>query len=199
MILDFSLILVFVLSILIGYRKGFTQMLISCIVFLFSIFLVWSISGYLSELVINSDFGESILLKTKDSISKALESSDKFVLQNLPFQTNISMDNISKTSEQLARNALKALLAIPLTAISFFLMTVLVSFARKIARNTAKLPIVGQLDSILGLFFGLLSGTVLVGFIYFVLIQIQFLPSFVGLKQQIDTSYIVIFISDILG
>ena len=197
MILDFSLILVFILSILIGYRKGFTQMLISCIVFLFSIFIVWAISGYLSELVINSDFGENILLKTKEGISKTLESSDKFVMQNLPFQTSISMDNVGKTAEQLAKNAFKALLSIPLTVVSFFLLKVLVSVARKIARNTAKLPIVGHLDSVLGLFFGLLSGTVLVGFIYFVLIQIQFLPSFGGLKQQIDTSYIVILISDI--
>ncbi len=199
MILDFSLILVFILSIMIGYRKGFTQMLISCIVFLFSIFIVWNISGYLSNLVLNSAFGESLLLRAKDGILKGIESSDKLILQNLPFQTHISTDDASKISEQLASNAIKALLSVPLTVISFFLMTVLVSFIRKIVRNTTRLPIVGQLDSVLGLFFGILSGIVLAGFICFILIQIQFLPSLSGLKHQIDTSFFAIFLSDIFN
>ena len=202
MILDFVLILILALSVFLGYKKGFSQMLISCLVFIFSLIIVVSLYNYLGDVFFASEYGTELLQKVADGIAQRLDSFKQGVFENIPFLATLLGSNSSGDSNvlamTLAEKALKTALAIPLIIVAYILMQVVVFFIRRIVKFTTKLPVIGFVDAILGSACGFLTGIIIVALLYFAIGYVQLIPSMEFLRQQYDSSFIVVLINDFL-
>ncbi len=200
MILDFLLIFVFLLCVLLGSKKGFSQMLISCGVFLFSIILIAGIYNYLGELFFSSEYGSLALEKVTQSIDEKVFDIDSQLSSNVPFLNGIftkSFQNAGDFAVPLAQKILKTLISIPLIILSFVILKLLVYIVRKIVLKTSSLPVISTIDSLLGGICGAIFGILSVGIMYYILAHIQFLPSLKYIREQFDSSLLVLFLNDI--
>ncbi len=200
MVLDFIFIFLIIFSLFVGYRKGFTQMLLSCAVFLFSIVLVAGIYNYLGDFFLQSEYGEALLNDAAKGMGEYVSNFETSIETQVPFLSGlINTDNTSGNviAQSLAEKAIKSLMTIPLLIVSFVLLKLLVFLVRSIVTKTTTLPVVGTVDSLLGSICGLMVGILVVSVLYFILGYIQILPSMAFIKEQFDSSFIVILINDI--
>ena len=198
MLIDFIIIFVFVFTVFWGYKKGFSQMLISLVVFALSIFLVWGMFSFIGNAFFESDYGRKIVSDTAKGIET--EISDITELGNdFQFLRSI-LDNsdVSATSKVLAKQSLKAVIALPLLIISFILLRLLLFFIRHVVSKTTKLPVIRGFDSLFGAMLGVIAGISVIAVLYFSMGYTQILPSMTFIKKQLDASYIMILINSIL-
>jgi len=202
MFLDFVFILVLAISVFFGYKKGFSQMLISCLVFIFSLVLVVCIYNYLGDVFFGSEYGSALLQKVAEGISQKLDSFSQSVFNNIPFIGTLLGEGSSQLADTdavsltLAQKSLKVLLAIPLAVIAYILLKILIFFVRRVVKFTTNLPVLGFVDSLLGSCCGFLTGIIIVAVLYFVLGYVQLIPSMEFLRQQFDSSFLVVLIND---
>ena len=197
MLLDFIIIFVFLIIVCLGYKKGFSQMLISLGAFLFSFFLVWAIFNFIGDAFFESDYGT----KLTSDIAKGMETRISEITDIGSgfdfFDTSSEKAEPSGFLDFLAKKVLRAIFSIPLLIISFIVLKLLIFLLRRILKKTTKLPVIGTLDSWLGAALGAVIGVFVVTVLYFVLGYVQVLPAMDFLKEQFAESYIVIFINSI--
>ena len=200
MVLDFILIFAVIFSAFLGMKKGFSQMLLTCLVFLGSIAFVIIIYSFLGDVILKSEYGQNIYSSISGSIEEYITAKENDIIDNAPYLSVLGLNDVFEKNKEffddITLKTIRALLAIPLLIISYFILKILVYFVRKILRKTTSLPIIHGIDSILGGVCGVLSGFILSGIIYFISSYIQLVPMFEFVREQFSSSYIVLLIND---
>ena len=207
MFLDYILIFIIVLAVFIGYRKGMSQMIITCIVFLFSIAIVAGIYNQLGNAFFESDYGLQKTDELSTAISERLYNFEDKALENAPYlsvlgisksESSPSLIDIDGISLKIAKKALKTVFSIPLLLLSFFILKLTVFLLKKIVKRASRLPVLHGIDSLLGSLCGLFISIILVALSIFALGYLQFIPSLSFMAQQFDSSIVVLIINDFI-
>ncbi len=207
MIFDFILIFTVVISIFMGYKKGFAQTLLSFAVFLFSIAIVTGIYSYLGDTLFESDYGVKMLTNVSQSIEEHLENAENDILKSAPYLSIFGLGkddgkptaiNNKSIAYTLASKSLRAIMTIPLVIISFISLKILVFILRQLVKRTTSLPIIRSVDSLLGSVCGLLAGVIASMLIYVIAGYIQYIPELDFVKEQFSSSLIAIAVNDFI-
>jgi len=206
MLLDFVFIFIVIISILLGYRKGFSQMLLSCAIFLFSIVIATSIYNNLGDYFLKSEYGSELHASVSSSIGEHLADMENSAIENVPYLAliGISSDNneqlidIREISDKLSLKAIKAALVVPLLILTYILLRMLIFVIRIILKKATELPVIHGIDSLLGSVCGLIMGIISMILIYMLISYIQFVPAFKFINEQFSSSLIVLTINDFI-
>jgi|GEM_PF-813254 len=169
MILDLVLILILAFFIYRGVRKGFAKSVLGLFSFVISIALAFCLYQPVSGFVKNSAYGQKIYEATREKLAGQVEIKLPGVLPGAVAQTvneaaGNTLDSVSRTFSDMIINVLSFVLLIILIKILLFLLS-------KAVDLVAKLPLLKQANSFLGLLFGILNGAI------FVMIVLAFFSS----------------------
>ena len=203
-LLDIGFVIIILLCVVFGYKKGFFKSIAGFIGAVIAMFLAWVLAGLIANI-------SSVL--SNDALASFPEKAAQ-VVANLPGFLSNTLNNQGITSSQIEQslqaagsNAAPAtadlispaviwLLQLLLTVILFFILVILVRLVIKLIGNVFRLPVLRQVDGILGGLFGIFKGVV---YIFLACILLQLLMPVIGnssepMKQVLDNSFIYQFI-----
>lgn len=188
--LDAGVIIVFVLTVIWCYRRGFVKAIFGLFSTLISVVLASVIGSWLSELIYNSFIKEKIVTSVNDSVQNAVSTSASNLAPNgivLPeyldnllkmfgYDSNSLNGDISSvadnTTTAVANSVESAVAPIFLAIISFVLMIILFFVIRfitaklsKLISKAMKLPVLSTVNRLLGGALGIIEAFVLVTFL----------------------------------
>ena len=217
-LLDIGFVIIILLCVVFGYKKGFFKSIAGFIGAVIAMFLAWVSAGFIANALYQGVFREKLIADISAVLSNdALESfTEKAaqVIANLPGFLGNTLNNQGITSSQIEQslqaagnNAAPAtadlispaiiwLLQLLLTVILFFILLIFVRLAVKLLGNVFRLPVLRQVDGILGGIFGIFKGFV---YIFLACILLQLLMPIIGsssehMKQVLDNSFIYQFV-----
>ncbi|MBS5394711.1 MAG: CvpA family protein [Clostridium sp.] len=217
-LLDIGFVIIILLCVVFGYKKGFFKSIASFIGAVIAMFLAWVLAGLIANALYQGIFREKLIdhisaVLSNDALASFPEKAAQ-VVANLPGFLSNTLNNQGITSSQIEQslqaagnNAAPAtadlispaviwLLQLLLTVILFFILVILVRLVIKLIGNVFRLPVLRQVDGILGGLFGIFKGVV---YIFLVCILLQLLMPVIGnssepMKQVLDNSFIYQFI-----
>lgn len=203
MILDFILIFTVIICFFIGYKNGITKMLVSIVIFIFSISLVTHIFTLSEERFFASEYGAGMVEEVSRNINEKLEKFNDKIIDVSPFLGKYIINTESrqateKAVQNLSRKCVQIIITIPLIIISFIIFRLILLLIKYFVSKATKLPVIGGIDSVLGSVCGLITGVVLVWLMYTSLCYVRFLPSAAFIEKQLGDSLVVMVFSDFL-
>ena len=217
-LLDIGFVIIILLCVVFGYKKGFFKSIAGFIGAVIAMFLAWVLAGLIANTLYQGIFREKLIdnisaVLSNDALASFPEKAAQ-VVANLPGFLSNTLNNQGITSSQIEQslqaagnNAAPAtadlispaviwLLQLLLTVILFFILVILVRLVIKLIVNVFRLPVLRQVDGILGGLFGIFKGVV---YIFLVCILLQLLMPVIGnssepMKQVLDNSFIYQFI-----
>ena len=217
-LLDIGFVIIILLCVVFGYKKGFFKSIAGFIGAVIAMFLAWVLAGLIANALYQGIFREKLIdnisaILSNDALASFPEKAAQ-VVANLPGFLSNTLNNQGITSSQIEQslqaagnNAAPAtadlispaviwLLQLLLTVILFFILVILVRLVIKLIGNVFRLPVLRQVDGILGGLFGIFKGVV---YIFLVCILLQLLMPVIGnssepMKQVLDNSFIYQFI-----
>ena len=217
-LLDIGFVIIILLCVVFGYKKGFFKSIAGFIGAVIAMFLAWVLAGLIANALYQGIFREKLIdhisaVLSNDALASFPEKAAQVVV-NLPGFLSNTLNNQGITSSQIEQslqaagnNAAPAtadlispaviwLLQLLLTVILFFILVILVRLVIKLIGNVFRLPVLRQVDGILGGLFGIFKGVV---YIFLVCIVLQLLMPVIGnssepMKQVLDNSFIYQFI-----
>ncbi len=217
-LLDIGFVIIILLCVVFGYKKGFFKSIAGFIGAVIAMFLAWVLAGLIANALYQGIFREKLIdnisaVLSNDALASFPEKAAQ-VVANLPGFLSNTLNNQGITSSQIEQslqaagnNAAPAtadlispaviwLLQLLLTVILFFILVILVRIVIKLIGNVFRLPVLCQVDGILGGLFGIFKGVV---YIFLVCILLQLLMPVIGnssepMKQVLDNSFIYQFI-----
>ena len=217
-LLDIGFVIIILLCVVLGYKKGFFKSIAGFIGAVIAMFLAWVLAGLIANALYQGIFREKLIdhisaVLSNDALASFPEKAAQ-VVANLPGFLSNTLNNQGITSSQIEQslqaagnNAAPAtadlispaviwLLQLLLTVILFFILVILVRLVIKLIGNVFRLPVLRQVDGILGGLFGIFKGVV---YIFLVCILLQLLMPVIGnssepMKQVLDNSFIYQFI-----
>ena len=217
-LLDIGFVIIILLCVVFGYKKGFFKSIAGFIGAVIAMFLAWVLAGLIANALYQGVFREKLIdnissVLSNDALASFPEKAAQ-VVANLPGFLSNTLNNQGITSSQIEQslqaagsNAAPAtadlisaaviwLLQLLLTVILFFILVILVRLVIKLIGNVFRLPILRQVDGILGGLFGIFKGVV---YIFLACILLQLLMPVIGnssepMKQVLDNSFIYQFI-----
>ncbi len=217
-LLDIGFVIIILLCVVFGYKKGFFKSIAGFIGAVIAMFLAWVLAGLIANALYQGIFREKLIdnisaVLSNDALASFPEKAAQ-VVANLPGFLSNTLNNQGITSSQIEQslqaagnNAAPAtadlispaviwLLQLLLTVILFFILVILVRLVIKLIGNVFRLPVLCQVDGILGGLFGIFKGVV---YIFLVCILLQLLMPVIGnssepMKQVLDNSFIYQFI-----
>ena len=217
-LLDIGFVIIILLCVVFGYKKGFFKSIAGFIGAVIAMFLAWVLAGLIANALYQGVFREKLIdnisaVLSNDALASFPEKAAQ-VVANLPGFLSNTLNNQGITSSQIEQslqaagnNAAPAtadlispaviwLLQLLLTVILFFILVILVRLVIKLIGNVFRLPVLRQVDGILGGLFGIFKGVV---YIFLVCILLQLLMPVIGnssepMKQVLDNSFIYQFI-----
>ena len=217
-LLDIGFVIIILLCVVFGYKKGFFKSIAGFIGAVIAMFLAWVLAGLIANALYQGIFREKLIdnisaVLSNDALASFPEKAAQ-VVANLPGFLSNTLNNQGITSSQIEQslqaagnNAAPAtadlispaviwLLQLLLTVILFFILVILVRLVIKLIGNVFRLPVLRQVDGILGGLFGIFRGVV---YIFLVCILLQLLMPVIGnssepMKQVLDNSFIYQFI-----
>ena len=215
-ILDGVIILILVLAIAFGYRRGFIRSIVQLIGLVAAFFLAFSFSETLSTYVYDTFISESLCETVTQSLqtdvsSTAAEQLDTALEKLPPFLSETLRDNeqtqsaleslgaqvdasAAQLAQMLVNNVIRPLAVALLRFLLFIVLVLLLLLAVKllarVIKPITKLPVIRQADGTLGAFVGLLKGVL---FIIIAVTVMQLLASTGTLitNEQVQDSLIV--------
>ena len=215
-LLDIGFVIIVLLCVIFGYKKGFFKSIAGFIGAVIAMFLAWVLAGLIANALYQGVFrliDNISAVLSNDALASFPEKAAQ-VVANLPDFLSNTLSNQGITSSQIEQslqaaesNAAPAtadlispaiiwLLQLLLTVILFFILLLLVRLVIKLIGNVFRLPVLRQIDGILGGLFGIFKGAV---YIFLVCILLQLLMPVIGnssepMKQVLDKSFIYQFI-----
>ena len=204
MLLDFILLFIVTFCIFMGYKNGITRMIVSIVIFAFSIVIVTQIYKTLERNFFDSRFGKELVFSVSDNVNGEIKKITDSIVVDAPFLakyfiTDETLVSAESAVEQLSKKVVQALITIPLLIISFLLLKLILFLVKLLTSKTQKIPIIGGVDALLGSVCGFGVGIVLIWITYMSLCYLQFLPSAVFLQKQLDDSLVIMLITDFLN
>lgn len=217
-LLDIGFVIIILLCVVFGYKKGFFKSIAGFIGAVIAMFLAWVFAGLIANALYQGIFREKLIdnisaVLSNDALASFPEKAAQ-VVANLPGFLSNTLSNQGITSSQIEQslqaagnNAAPAtadlispaiiwLLQLLLTVILFFILLILVRLVIKLIGNVFRLLVLRQVDGILGGLFGIFKGVV---YIFLACILLQLLMPVIGnssepMKQVLDNSFIYQFI-----
>ena len=217
-LLDIGFVIIILLCVVFGYKKGFFKSIAGFIGAVIAMFLAWVLAGLIANALYQGIFREKLIdnisgVLSNDALASFTEKAAQ-VVENLPRFLSNTLNNQGITSSQIEQslqaagnNAAPAtadlispaiiwLLQLLLTVVLFFILLILVRLVIKLIGNVFRLPVLRQVDGILGGLFGIFKGVV---YIFLACIMLQLLMPVIGsssepMKQVLDNSFIYQFI-----
>ncbi len=186
-ILDGIVVLLLVIAVILGYKRGFISTAVQLAGYIFAFLIALSLSATVAEFTYDRFIGEKITESvsaafsenTGSSVSEKVDS----MLDTLPafLQTALSenedvqnaLSTIDDKTEntitavtetvvkQILRPVVVALLRFVVFIILFLLLLLVVKLLSKLVKPLAKLPLIRQVDGILGVVLGAVNGCIL--------------------------------------
>lgn len=203
MFIDFFMILVIILSIAFGFRRGFCSMLLSFAVFALSIVITLTLYNSFSQKALETKLGKNIQTSVSEGVEQYISEISNQAIDNLPF-VNITQnvqentENTENVSSDLTKKAVDVILSVVLLISSYIGAKIIIYIIRKFLHIATELPVIHGIDSMLGSVCGLLFGVVWTAVIYISTGYFSLIESIPMLKLQFDSSVLVLLISDLL-
>ena len=204
-LIDIVIILILILNIISGYKKGLVNVIFNVFAFFAAIVITFILYKPISNMIIeNTNIRETIKLKIIDSQigdntnenQENKESDNKVTKYIEDAVQNAADETKSKVKETLAENiSLKAIEI--LTWIVVFIITRTVLLLLKFfADGVANLPIIKQLNGIGGIVYGTAKGLIIVYLILTILFFVVSANSNGEIANAIDNSSVTKFLYD---
>lgn len=177
MVLDIILLVILLLSLILGYKKGLIGVAFNLFAFLVALVVTWILYTPITNIVINNteiDDGiknaiiEKGVIKTQENEVKEEENNvNKYVQQYVTTPiTNTTNDVIEETAKVVSEKVV----AIGVAIVLFIIVRIALILLKFVAEIIAKLPIIKQFNKAGGLIYGAIRGM----FIIYVLLAILF-------------------------
>ncbi|MBO5928520.1 MAG: CvpA family protein [Clostridia bacterium] len=186
-ILDGIVILLLVISLILGYRRGFIRTAIQLAGYVFAFLVALSLSQTVAKFVYDGFIDEGIrqsigtaftenagntvtekvegVLDTLPDFLKTALSKNENVQNTLATITEKTENTVTAVTEtiisQIIRPIVVTLLRFVAFLILFLLLLLIVALLGKLVKPVSKLPLIRQVDGTLGLLLGLVKGCVL--------------------------------------
>ncbi len=217
-LLDIGFAVIILLCVVFGYRKGFFKSMTGLIGAVIAMFLAWVLAGVIANAMYWGIFRGMLIENISSVLSNdALASFSEKAAQvtaSLPGFLNSAMNSQGITAAQIEQSLQTAgsnaagatadlispvviwLLQLLLTVLLFFLLLVFVRLALKALGKVFRIPVLRQVDGILGGIFGICKGAV---YVFLACVLLQLIMPVTGssaepMKQVLDQSYIYQFV-----
>ncbi len=216
---DVIILLVFLVTVVIGFRRGFVRTMVQLLGSLLAFFVAFSLSSGLStflyDKVVKDVLSEKVEVVWNDTVvdgaaqgineqvqavMAALPSPLKGMVDTEKIEQNIFDKDLSTSSEAVAEyvadDLLRPIVVTGLRILSFILLFILTSLVihlfEKLLRPILKIPVLRQVDGLFGGVLGLAKG-VLFALIAVTVIQLLTMSGGVGpfTKENLENSVIV--------
>lgn len=216
---DIIILLVFLVTVVIGFRRGFVRTMVQLLGSLLAFFVAFSLSSGLStflyDKVVKDVLSEKVEVVWNDTVvdgaaqgineqvqavMAALPSPLKGMVDTEKIEQNIFDKDLSASSEAVAEyvadDLLRPIVVTGLRILSFILLFILTSLVihlfEKLLRPILKIPVLRQVDGLFGGVLGLAKG-VLFALIAVTVIQLLTMSGGVGpfTKENLENSVIV--------
>ncbi|MBQ8752042.1 MAG: CvpA family protein [Clostridia bacterium] len=192
-LLDGAIILVFLLAIWIGYKRGFIKTMAGLIAFIVAAVVAMLLSGPIAQAIYDSSVEPTVVstISSHLEVSDSLEAGVDSALEKLPgFVTNALANSgiasgadvmskltgveediplAQKVADHVVQPIVVPLLKVICTLLLFIVVYVVASIVLKVLDLVAKLPILKELNQGLGVLAGAVSGILWVFFLVSVL------------------------------
>ena len=205
-LVDVIVILIFVLNILIGYKKGLINVIFSICAFLIAIIVSFILFKPVSNIIINNtEFDNKI---KEIIINNNSNESEEQVTQNQEKNSNIIKNYIeskvkqkadevkTKTVENIASTISVRIVYVITGIVLFVAIRIILIFLKFLFEALAELPIIKQFNEVGGILYGALKGLVI---IYLLLTTVFVVTSVKGnniIQDKIEKSYVTKFLYD---
>lgn len=189
-ILDGVVILIFLLAVIIGYKRGFVQSAIRLVGCIAAVLVAFSLSAPLATGIYDQFISDKMQKMMVDEISKSasgtVDAKLDQILKDLPhtvtnmlsaFHLGTSKEIAGKLSasvsdsaavlakkidSQIIRPVVTAALQMLCGIVLFIVLMILLSFLAKAVGRIFRLPVLRQMDGLLGAVFGAVQGVLMV-------------------------------------
>ena len=176
-VLDGVLLIIFLLSLFFGYRKGLIGVAFNLCAFLVALVVTWILYNPITNVVINNtEIDDSIrnaiiekgVIETKEIEEKEEENMiNKYIQQ---YVTSPITNTTNEVVEETARVVSEKVVAIGVAIALFIVVRIALILLKFVAEAIAKLPIIKQFNKAGGLIYGAIRGM----FIIYIFLAILF-------------------------
>lgn len=176
-VLDIVLLIIFLLSLFFGYRKGLIGVAFNLCAFLVALVVTWILYNPITNVVINNtEIDDSIrnaiiekgVIETKEDEEKEEENMiNKYIQQ---YVTSPITNTTNEVVEETARVVSEKVVAIGVAIALFIVVRIALILLKFVAEAIAKLPIIKQFNKAGGLIYGVIRGM----FIIYIFLAILF-------------------------
>lgn len=189
-IADIIVILILVICIFFGVKRGLTGVIVRLLSIVISLVLSLILFKPVSAIIINHT---DIYNNLTSTIENSLNSKDENA-EETNTEPNIILDSINKqvetvkenTNNVIAKSIAEVIINLIVIVVLFIIINIIMFFLKFIFGAIASLPIIKQLDKLGGFIYGLIEGILI---IYIVLAILSFV-NVQELQLAIKTSYI---------
>lgn len=184
MILDLLCIILFVVALFIGWKSGLLYTVLSIGIFTLAILLTILFAEPVSAFIIEQPFTQNLI----QNLAESLKLNPESVLLPPSLISSIS-ETLVETAEIIITKAVTALISILL----FFVIKFVLKFIKPLFKKITKLPIIRQVDGLLGLLMGGLLSLLMI------MLAFTFLGIFSGsafalwMHEQLQASRVAIY------
>lgn len=204
MLIDFLIIVIVLLLAALGFRKGFGAMAVSFFAFAISIALTVCMYQSVYSAFMSTDFGNKLEGIISADVEKRISDITDGTLDKLPVIRLISDNPMSEGknsdgfSEAVTEKTVQAAVSIAILILTYILSKIIVAIIKAIVNKTCQLPVIHAANSVLGLICGLMLGFVWGAVVYLASGCCVLISDIPAVKNQFDTSLIVLLISDLV-
>lgn len=206
LLVDVIVILILVLNILIGYKKGLINVIFSICAFLIAIILTFILYKPLSNIIIdNTELDNKIkeviinnnLNETEEQVAQNQEKKSNIVKNYIESKVKQKTDEVkTKTVEAVASTISVRIVDVITGIVLFVAIRIILIFLKFLFEALAELPIIKQFNEVGGILYGSLKGLVI---IYLLLTTVFIVTSIKGnniIQDKIEESYVAKFLYD---
>ena len=222
-ILDVVIVLILVLNVYLGYKKGLIKVAFSLFAFIIAIFVTAILFNPIANYIIkNTEFDENIKKViisnfNKDTNDEKKENNNEDELENnseanerkvkeknnniITSYINEKIKDIAEDAkesiiEKLAMNLSEKIVKVIVAIALFITIRILIILLKFLFEFLSELPIVKQFDKAGGVLYGLLKSVLIIYIFLTVLFVVNSVKNSDNIQNLIDTSYITKFLYD---
>lgn len=178
-VLDIILVLILLISIFMGYKKGLVNVAFNILAFLMALIITFILYKPVTNLVIkNTDFDEKIaqIIVENGTIKEDGNVEERSGIEGYidKYVKDTTINATNNTVESLSKIVAEKVVSIIVIILLFIVSRVLVILLKFLFNSLAELPIIKQCNEIGGLIYGVIRGVVV---IYILLAIIFFIVS----------------------
>lgn len=210
---DLILVVIFFATVVSGYRKGLVKLLISAIAFVVSLFIArWaapSIAQWIYDNILEQHLAQAFAQGVNDAASATVQSvaaalpdyvvslveSAGFTVESLMSEINLSAQDAVAVTDVFEPIVVSGVQLAAFAVTAFLIYTVL-KFISAPLRTIFKLPLLKQVNGLLGMVFATVKGAAIVVVISYALAAAASFAAGSTLAQFVDSSKVVAFVCE---